>query len=253
MAELCIDMQDGFAAESIHKFRVQLKSLRAFIGFLATNEGQTTLKIPKHVKRVYKTLGKIRDGQLQTASLVQQQLAVPTYIARLNDDVKASQKKWHANYSPKKMERFSNRYDDTSFAELTIARLTTYLVAHMQAVNKISRDVMLTDARIHELRKLLKDILYVTEIVKEDWPEGKKLVKQWPLKQIAQLATDIGSYRDSRIAMTNLAGFANTSKSKKEAKATRAYNDEAVVVAFENKKEIVGSLKALVISAKAML
>ncbi len=243
MAEVCTAIHENFKEEDIHKFRVQLKSLRAFIRLLKIISGQKGLKISRHVKRLYKILGKMRDSHLQLATLTKQQLALPAYLEILNKNIKKQKKKWCENYSPKKLERFKTRYDGIVQDDFSVAILASYLVSKIQAIRKICRDVMLTDARIHELRKQLKDMLYVMDIAKEEWPEGKQLVKQWPVKQIAQLATDIGKYNDGRIRLAQLNSYSQSMAEGKKRKELTVHCSEEVAHLLHQKKELINSAR----------
>lgn len=62
----CDKVKKAFAAKDIHKFRTDVKKLRAFIRLITFSPDKTVKKIlPESLRKLYGITGKIRDSQLQ--------------------------------------------------------------------------------------------------------------------------------------------------------------------------------------------
>jgi hypothetical protein len=59
------------------------------------------------------------------------------------------------------------------------------------------------DEALHELRKLLKDMMYVASFCEEHWPKAFHRLERFPLADLKPLATVAGNYNDA----TNRIGF----------------------------------------------
>ena len=155
-----------FDMEEIHDFRVEVKKLRAFMRLAATAlASPVELKIPFHLKSLYRSAGNIRTLQLQQQRIFQhvteKKFREPTqYLQILLDQ----QRYWE-----RKIPEISNRKALETEEEMLILTFNSKL--GKESVKKYTetrtrelRDLLTvrehSDERLHQIRKILKDIMY---------------------------------------------------------------------------------------------
>ncbi|KIC90636.1 CHAD domain-containing protein [Flavihumibacter sp. ZG627] len=182
--------------EAIHAFRVGFKKLRALYRMEGMVQHQQQFKMHRNLKILYSAAGAVRDAQLLLAfikpelgntklpSLLEEQLEThqdallirlqETGAVRADDAPIASKLANWKQSSHNKYEAFFNN------------KLREYI--------HLSEHTLYDDA-LHELRKLLKDILYNHQwLLKTKRAVGK--IAALPIKEIDELQKLLGDYQD---------------------------------------------------------
>ena len=155
-----------FKIEDIHKFRTQIKKLRAFLHLLnmEVDEG-LQIKLTKKMKTFYGYIGIIRNLQLHLKNINSNfenstDKSPLIYIATLKKEIED----WKEN-TKKFIDSHNNFYDDEEkitselpdkLRKQSIKKFIQYMVYELH--NKLIR--LNDDETLHSIRKLLKDILY---------------------------------------------------------------------------------------------
>ncbi|NTS42451.1 CHAD domain-containing protein [Flavisolibacter sp. BT320] len=197
----------GEDVDANHNFRVEIKKLRALLRLLRQeDDAATALRLPKPVRQLYTTVGDVRSCQLQKAFVI---LA----CKELDSPPPAGYLQWLQQKEIEATERVRGKAKQVSILKLrdeilrslpaawdkesaanylreTKTRLAAYLAA-----------AALTDDALHDIRKLLKDLLYV-------WPYLEGVVAEifppqfFNRETCQQLAERLGSFQDCCVALT---------------------------------------------------
>lgn len=190
----------GFGVEDIHQFRVDVKKLRAYLRLVATQGAPLGDIFPSSLKDFYRHLGQIRTIQLTREKLKKLEhdtSVLEVMITRLADEEETLRHtnpelslkvqlpgyeliwtSWLPDYlSDKKINRFVNY----KLASIRLCLLDIY-----------------TEDNLHQVRKELKDLLYVEKIFRNAW--GIPFPVNWPVDQesMARIADSLGQYNDYR-------------------------------------------------------
>ncbi|HEY8690378.1 MAG TPA: CHAD domain-containing protein [Chitinophagaceae bacterium] len=156
----------GFEIEDIHKFRTQIKKLRAFLHLLNMEvEEVLKIKITKKMKTFYGYIGIIRNLQLHLKNInsyfENSTDKIPkAYTATIEKEIEY----WKEN-TKEVIDFHNNFYNDEEkitselpdkLRKQSIKKFIQYMVYELH--NKLIR--LNDDETLHSIRKLLKDILY---------------------------------------------------------------------------------------------
>jgi len=201
--------------------------------------------LPKRIKRLYHTAGAIRDRQLEMDMIASKNMAIHVYINKLQNEVKLLKKDWAKYYSKKALKKLPGKIPYKG-NQLEKEMLPGFLYLQLESIADTVRRQPLRDSDVHQVRKHLKDMIYVMAIAKTDWKPAYKLVRDFPLKQYEQVAATIGDYNDQRIAADHLHAF---SENKMPEESKTLINDFCKKMHAEMKKK----KRAIVTSVKDIL
>ncbi|MEJ7739884.1 MAG: CHAD domain-containing protein [Chitinophagaceae bacterium] len=203
MKKYCDSIQHSFGDEDIHKFRVEVKKLRAFlrlIGLGLKNPGN--LKLPKKLKDINAAAGVIRDIHLH---LQRMEAAVPenadkpdSYLNLLKEKVAKTQKKLGKLLSKDPMPSMEKEILKALPAHLPVETINKFVKQKMTAIALLILGRHEEDEDIHTVRKHLKDLMYDVRIFQEDEKNAllKPLLAAEKINQIDQLAQRLGEFND---------------------------------------------------------
>jgi CHAD domain-containing protein len=192
----------GFAAEANHDFRVEVKKLRAFLRLLRFSQPQAEgLHLPRSFHQFYQAVGEVRSMQIQKKWVEEicKELAcsVPAgymevlarkekeAIRSVKDKAKEISLPAIHDHLVKAVHGSWHKKDAEAFVRKKREKLVTYLAS-----------VTLTDEVLHNVRKLLKNLLYV-------WPWIEvEMVQAFPSRYFTKeaclsLAGKLGNFQDS--------------------------------------------------------
>ena len=159
-----------FEEESIHEFRTEIKKLRAFLRLLNVEVDDDRFKIPKKMKTFYGYAGNIRNLQLQLKNMYTyignpKYTFMETYIEYLKKIIE----KWKEN-SIEFMESENNFGKDEKKiikqpGKLRRGSVKKFMQNKMLELASLVKDLP-DDEVLHNIRKLLKDILYNWAFIK---------------------------------------------------------------------------------------
>lgn len=203
-------IEQHFAEDDIHDFRVEYKKLRAFLRLLMLEIADTeNLEMPRNLKEIYRLNGKIREMQLQlnrvdeTVNAKENFPVYRTYLKKEMKNLKKDLKPWLKHEPVAGMEEKIFAHLPPTLEAGTIQKFISIRFANIQA---LFEGRTIADESLHRIRKNIKDILYVYKIF-----EGYGVVKLNELfgpksmyDEAAILAEELGKFNDLCIALTLL-------------------------------------------------
>ena len=215
--EIIID----FKIEDIHKFRTEIKKLRAFLHLLnmEVDEG-LQIKITKKMKTFYEYIGIIRNLQLHLKNInsyfENSNYKIPkAYTATIEKEIeyrKENTKEFinsHNNFYDDDEEKITSHLPD-KLRKQSIKKFIQYMVYELH--NKLIR--LNDDETLHSIRKLLKDILYNwTYVQPYIAPLSPGLSQE---KEIGSFIEMLGVFCDKYIGLTLIQKYNNDSAEDEE-------------------------------------
>ncbi len=237
----------AFDPELIHRFRVSYKKLRAFLKLLPQQNTRTAIKIPVPLKRINSLLGRLRNIQLQQQRIMSAPQAekYQGYLDVLQLQVQQLQTSLQKQVTKKLAARSKKQLLVAVHSTTGRARFSKMAKKNYAAVTALLLAAPHSDANIHRIRKLLKDVLYnCTTCVafKKHLPP----VAAWKGKDVQQLdalLNRLGNFQDCCIAIALLDKRRLGKLSKKEQGALNVLKKEWQAAKRILKKELLTVLK----------
>jgi CHAD domain-containing protein len=192
-----------FDEDSIHQFRVSYKALRAFLRMvLYEHTVPEKVNMPKYFKQAYQLSGAIRDEQLLMQLVIESSQNEPalhlTDLHFLQETIFTLQLKWWNFSERKRIPKFNKKLSKLIPKKFTFNNFRDYLQQKQAAVWKIISSGQLSDANIHFIRKILKDIFYNQKLFRAD-PSETDITFSWMGKDMPyfiKLMNDLGYFQD---------------------------------------------------------
>ncbi|MDB5199490.1 MAG: hypothetical protein JWO92_1453 [Chitinophagaceae bacterium] len=188
-----------FEIEAIHKFRTEIKKLRAFLRLLNVHS-EKELKIPKEIKNFYSCAGNIRNLQLQIKNIndYPESSGNPLAIACLKylnaeiqlykeDPTIYIKEEIFGKEAKKLIAHLPGNFKSRSIKIFILKKLNELQQLLLQLDN---------DEALHNLRKILKDILYNWVLIKHYRRLLPSAIAE--KKNIESLAEILGDYCDKK-------------------------------------------------------
>ena len=188
-----------FNADDIHKFRLEVKNLRAFLRLLDEEKEINKPLIPKQLKTFYGYVAIIRNIQLHRHNLFKYitdyAIELPeTYIQIIDDEKKYWEREATDLMADNSFEENENEIIKQLPDNLQKSTAKKFVEKKLHELKEQLKDVK-DDKAIHTMRKILKDILYTWDFIDiDDLPET--ISKKEDLKRITAL---LGDFRDECI------------------------------------------------------
>ncbi len=211
LGEYSREMVLDFDKETIHNLRVEYKKLRAFFRLVNESTAKPLLQIPKKLKAVYSLAGALRDQQLQeirvkeTAQHRLSRLPGNYFLpGRQITEIKSGLRELLAANPLKKCKR---KTGEAHLLGFTLDSFPEYFQHKCSAARGILLSGVLTDERIHAVRKILKDLVYNLEIyrLEDRLPAGTW--KEKVADYFNPLLEDMGDYQDQCTAIALIESF----------------------------------------------
>jgi CHAD domain-containing protein len=195
---------EEFAMDDIHRFRVEMKKLRAFIRLTNLTTPEHQHKIPKNLKKFYNTCGNIRNLQLQLqriTNLASDLLmeAPDLYLQYVRDEEKLAKKKAHELAGSISLRQFEKELTDSS-SNLPQEIKTVFVQKSKQRLSILFTLPFYYDEALHDIRKTVKDLMYnykyADQEINIELPPA--LAR---LKNMETLTTNLGDFHDLCIAL----------------------------------------------------
>ncbi|MGZ5135475.1 MAG: CHAD domain-containing protein, partial [Flavitalea sp.] len=155
-----------FGTEEIHDFRVEVKKLRAFMRLAATPlTSPVKLKIPYQLNSLYRSVGNIRTLQLQRQRIFEhikeKECGEPTqYLQILLDQQRDWERKIPEISNRKALETEEEMLIRTFNFKLRMESVKKYTETRTRELRNLFTFREHPDERLHQIRKILKDIMY---------------------------------------------------------------------------------------------
>ena len=203
------NLLEDFELEEIHDFRLEIKKLRAFIRLVNTEATKKmSIKIKRRIKTFYNTTGKIRNAQLHKQRIIQLSMtlsleAPETYLELLNEEGIKEKRKARLDAKEISFLRFKRTLIRSMPEELTTASVQYFTTQKRNELLAFLTLSVYDDETLHNIRKILKDILYdwtyIMTYLASGFPEY--LVHK---ENIESLATKLGDFHDLCVALSFL-------------------------------------------------
>lgn len=236
----------GDAEDANHDFRVEYKKLRAFLRMLMLKAADPRhLKIPPSFKAMYHTAGQMRDRQLCVKRIKADRQAgggALNKIRQLRKEIK--------EVSAKGVVLTKKDFDDMEAgmikylpAVLPITSGEDFVAQKLIFINGIIDKKEYADKDLHDIRKGLKDIIYITAVYKtfkEETPAASWTEED--LKKAGTLAHDLGLFNDTGIALSFLQPREIRKAGAEEGKHLWAIRRRWLAEKRKLKKEVAGHI-----------
>jgi CHAD domain-containing protein len=205
-------MKKGFSKEVIHLFRVDTKKLRALLRMIRTaTEEPHQLKFPRRFKKMYSMTGKIRDRQLCLKRIRENKKVDDS---RLRNKVHSMEKEIQELAG--KRNDFLTKKEFEEIEENMIKRLPivwkdavirNFFQQKLHVINEVAGKGEYKDKELHNIRKSIKDIIYIMRIYRDDlkMPFPFPFWNEAELKKAEGFSHKLGLFNDTCIALSFLA------------------------------------------------
>jgi len=176
------------APKSVHKFRTYSRRVETLVGELAPERSRNDKKLLKLLARLRKRAGRVRDLDVQIASLrglkiSQEPRRKSQLLRQLSEDRTKREKKLAANFDKQTVRELRKRLKRAASEPLSIA---------LRQVDALGRDdAPLTEKVLHQYRIAGKRARYIAELAGDN-PQAQSVVDQ--LKHMQDV---IGDWHDS--------------------------------------------------------
>jgi CHAD domain-containing protein len=198
-----------FEKEDIHNFRVEVKTLRAFVRLLQSKQCIADLKITKKTMRLYHIAGALRDTQLELKKIADMQVELPAYKRKLHTVISTQKKEWEEYYSKKIFRKLWERFNSLRYERMELADLDAFLKTKMSSISQLNMIETPTNTDVHQIRKEAKDIIYNVRIAEKKWPLSMAITKEFPIDSLEEIADRIGTYHDEVVQLEHLTLFSS--------------------------------------------
>jgi CHAD domain-containing protein len=194
-------LEAGFDAEAIHRFRVAFKQMRALVHLGSFGEAVGRFfRMGGRVHGLYHLLGEIRSIQLQKeavrATCRQLALTEPEeYLVDLQQKEEALKERIAKHHVPTRFPRLRRRMKKLSRRPPGQPVVAGFITTQFLELTLLLCAEKLSEEQLHQVRKLLKDILYT-------WPLTATAVgwllpdKTLFVKACRSLTEQLGTYND---------------------------------------------------------
>jgi CHAD domain-containing protein len=210
---------ENFNPESVHRFRVEYKKLRAFLRMLS-QENNRKIKISKTLKHAYSVAGTIRDLQLQQQRLAEtikqkfkklQPASVP-----LQDKINMLETELLKTFSENPIGGCKKKIIPLLPDKYSLSHFKLFIQNKLASINALLSNDPVSDASIHVIRKSLKDLFYNLQLYKgtEQKKLSRLIYKTRNENTFKQLLTELGSFQDECVAIDLLKKHAHIHTNK---------------------------------------
>jgi CHAD domain-containing protein len=157
---------EDFKLEEIHGFRLEVKKLRAFIRLLNTKiPEEKKIKIGGKIKSFYNTVGNIRNLQLHQKRVIyicdEMLLEKAVLYLQFLHNEENKQKKKAAGIADKiSYNKFRKKIIDLVPDKLLAKSVQAFVIQKQHTLLELLFLQNYSDEALHEIRKVLKDLLY---------------------------------------------------------------------------------------------
>jgi CHAD domain-containing protein len=183
------------APESVHKFRTNSRRVEAVLSEIVLQLNRNEKKLLKLLSRLRKKAGRVRDLDVEIASL--RSLKIPGGNGHKSQfvDTLVQERAWHEQKLAKAFDRETanevRKRLRRAASEIDIPKNTEPLTLTLSKLTKLGRDhVTLTEKTLHQYRIIGKRARYIAELAGAD-AEAKRMVDQ--LKHMQDV---IGDWHD---------------------------------------------------------
>jgi CHAD domain-containing protein len=221
----------NFEEENIHKLRTTVKRLRALFRWHGIGKGI----FDDRFKALYHAAGDIRDGQVLKSELQKLKINVPAFSAWLTDYIEKAKERWDVVYSSNFIDEWQK--DMPSHSAFTSSDPRNFYKKTLERFSFSS--TVVTDNRIHDIRKAAKDLMYVAQ-----WIEKNDTQKRILHPAIPEIASRAGEYMDEVNAIRLLRNSLHEEKNHANIEAAAALRKMWLKNKRDKKRELLHLIAA---------
>jgi hypothetical protein len=240
-------------AETIKPFRIEIKKLRAFLRLLDHEiNDHDKIKLPGSLKEMHKSGGRFRDLQLHQQR-IEDAIRKRPGIQFSHDLVHAAQKEIRKErtsfLSHKHIGKPETKLKEHLPKSCTTATVRDFFRAKLDHIATIIEAAKWSDKEMHDIRKKLKDILYIIKLYQLDLkkPLGFRFWSKAELQKAKDLEDQLGFLNDTRNALLILDTAMIKRYQGEEKKLLQSLRRALLVKKTRQKKEVIVSLDGLVL------
>lgn len=202
----CDKIRKEFAVKDIHKFRTDVKKLRAFIRLITFSPERPVKKLPKGLRELYGITGEIRDSQLQLERIKnthQDNAGLKEYTHLLNAVIKNNRKKLKKKLSAKLLTACEKKIIKRLPETFDIKCIVNFAMDKINRMEVLRRTGNKKDDDIHSIRKNLKDVMYAVQMIDDSLKPSFPTVFSGAGDKIKmeQLSDQLGLFTDMSAAL----------------------------------------------------
>lgn len=242
-------INNNFDRDDIHNFRVSVKKLRSFLRLLAAHKPELTLNLSKKFKQLYHIAGLIREAQLEEAWVEQNGYDLPAYKEHLQKTISSQKIEWTRLFSKKLLHKQKLKLTGQCNLEAPQTAVEIFFRKKLSTLNDLITLKKLSAKQLHQARKELKDIIYITDLANKKWPGRKQFLKKLQPDKLKDIAGEIGNYHDKIVQTLHLDTSRHIIHDKSETKIIRKIYRENTLNLMHQKIKLIETLRGLIRSA----
>eukprot|EP00160_Parvularia_atlantis_P002931 Unigene12440_Nuclearia_a/m.37800 Unigene12440_Nuclearia_a/g.37800 ORF Unigene12440_Nuclearia_a/g.37800 Unigene12440_Nuclearia_a/m.37800 type:complete len:285 (+) Unigene12440_Nuclearia_a:290-1144(+) len=194
-------MLRGYDPERIHRFRIVYKKLKAWLKMIAGLEHKSKSMIPRKLRKAYRLSGIIRDLQLQQHRISgageRKTIVNPGYRKILQQNMKKPKERLSGLLSKKYIAKCEIKSIAAIPAALRIKDYRKFMERKYAGIQQIVMSRHLSDARLHRLRRELKELYYIQAAFRDQakYPDISALQQRQP-PTFDALSEKLGKFQD---------------------------------------------------------
>ncbi len=239
-------LNKDFEKDAIHDFRVSVKSLRSFLRLIENHTPELKLKLSKKFKQLYHTAGAIREAQLELEVISENETPLPAYTAHLRDIINTKKEEWAILFSKKLLDELKAKLTSNCDIKAPQTALEDFTMKKLTAVRKLMKIKHPGTVHLHQVRKEVKDIIYITSIAEKNWHIPKKFIKDLQLEKMKKIAGTIGDYHDKKVMQSHLDAFCLKITDGEEKKTIQNYNLKNKAKLKQEKTNLLAAIHAMI-------
>lgn len=246
MREVAAGIAPAFDADTIHRFRVEAKRLRALLRLVQTQDEELNIRLGKRFRELYGALGEIRDAQMHLVRVAKEAApSLPGYALWLAARIGEGQRRWMEAYSDKPLRKLRETLDDAAWpTALEPDTLRRFVISHLDAIGDVLGRPTLHDEDLHDIRKKVKDLQHILRWARKEWPEGAASLAEMNLDAVEDLAQRAGEYNDERNAIETLEVFVREAAGKSEKEAAETVRQRWIATRDGNREALLRDIDA---------
>lgn len=241
------EIDKNFDPAAIHNFRVEIKRLRAFTRLMNAGKTGNKVKPGKKLEAFYACTGTIRNLQLFIQNVPKSceklELLKPvSFLQVLNKELETEKAKALHLATRISVNRSEEKLEQGLPARLTPVKIQSFIETRYGRLSQLLALTVYHDEALHEMRKILKDFLYVWDFI-DIYPTPVFYAGFLELQNIETLTEKLGDFHDLCMAIyyTGFTGK-NHINVADEATILGALQNELTVQKKKLKEEILAIL-----------
>ena len=204
---LLVQMHRKPEVATIHKFRVEVKKLRAFLRLISNqSDSNSHHPLPRKLRKIYSIAGRLRDIQLQKRRIrtgAKNLEPVSGYKRMLEKLAKVQKRKLMDQLHKCRSFDFMGDLQVDIPSKLSLAGWERFVSGHVGSIQGLANHANISGSQLHLIRKQIKDVIFNFNLLrsKRELPGSLSKEQGKEVEKMARLAHKLGQYCDCTIAL----------------------------------------------------